>query len=99
MHDTRETTHLVDIVARGAGEVPHLAEPVALDLHFEATLDDGVTSKLGERTLWKFVDLWAERAKRSVGRVRGGRCATYVGGNAVFLELRFLREVTSVNPR
>jgi hypothetical protein len=48
-----ERTCLVDLIARGTGEVPLLTEPVALDLHLEATLDDRVASQLTKRALRK----------------------------------------------
>jgi hypothetical protein len=47
----------VDVVAGGAGQVPVLAEPVPLELHLEAALEDGVAGELGERALWELVDL------------------------------------------
>ena len=50
-------TDLVDLVARGPGEVPLLTEPVALDLHLEPALDDGVARELGQRALRQLIDL------------------------------------------
>ena len=54
-------TDPIDLIARGARQVPLLAEPVAFDLHLEPTLDDRVASKLRERALRKLVDLQANR--------------------------------------
>ena len=50
-------TYLVDVIARRPRKVPLLSEPVPLDFHLEATLDDRVARQLGKRALRKLIDL------------------------------------------
>lgn len=49
--------YLVNVVARSAREIPLVSQPVTLNFHFEAALDDRVPRKLGEGALRELVYL------------------------------------------
>jgi hypothetical protein len=48
---------LVDVVARGAWEIPLMAQPATLNLHLKAALNDRVPRELGKRALRELVYL------------------------------------------
>lgn len=52
------TAHFVYVVPSSTSQIPLMAKPMSLDLHLKPTLNDGVPSKLRQRTLRKFVDLY-----------------------------------------
>ena len=63
-----------------------LSDPVAFDLHLEATLNHRVPSELCQRALGHLVYL--DEHLSSVNNARAS--ATYMSGNTVLLEQRFL---------